>query len=145
MLFNDKTICTSWDENTKHAMFQGQTSLGIFVSGDAQCHEEDLDLGNERTGLTIAEARATITAMRAKRDYEIKPKLAVLKHLYSNIQTSKDHNPKSHESRMIRSQIRAIERELEEINNDIAEEQKSLKEYIDGKDKLYKRLRAKNQ
>ena len=38
----------------------------------------------------------------------------------------------------------SVVEELEEINNDIVEEQKSLKDYIDGKDKLYKRLRAKN-
>jgi hypothetical protein len=46
---------------------------------------------------------------------------------------------------MLRSQIRAIERELAVISNSIADEQKFLKDYIDGKDKLFKRLRAKNQ
>jgi len=38
-----------------------------------------------------------------------------------------------------------IEKELAAINNDIADEQKFIKDYIEGKDKLYKRLRAKSQ
>lgn len=143
MLFDEKTVSTSWHEEFGHAVFTAMTPMGIGVYGEAQRHEDDKDLGNERTGLTIAEARAVIQALRAKREYEIKPKLAILKHLYSNIQTSKNHDPKSHESRMIRSQIRAIERELAEVNNDIAEEQRSLKEYIDNKDKMYNKLREK--
>jgi tRNA U55 pseudouridine synthase TruB len=37
------------------------------------------------------------------------------------------------------------EKDLAAINNAIADERKFLKDYIDGKDKLFKRLRAKNQ
>lgn len=118
---------------------------GMTFEGGAACHPEDKDFSNERVGLTIAEARANIKAMRFIRDYEIKVELNALKHLYSNIETSKNHNPKSHESRRIRSQIRALEHELEAINHDIEDEKQFIKDYIDGKDKLYKRLRAKNQ
>jgi hypothetical protein len=46
---------------------------------------------------------------------------------------------------MLRSQIRVIEKELATINNQLADERKFLRDYIDGKDKLYQRLRAKNQ
>ena len=58
---------------------------------------------------------------------------------------SKKFNPKSYEAKMLRNQIRALEKELTTLNNEIADEQKFIKDYINGKDKLYKRLRAKNQ
>lgn len=118
---------------------------GMSFEGCATCHPEDAEFANERVGLTIAESRANIKVLRFIRDHEVKLELNILKHLYSNIQTSKNHNPKSHESRRIRSQIRALERELTEVNNMIADEKKFIKDYIDGKDKLYKRLRAKSQ
>ena len=118
---------------------------GYQFFGVAQCHSEDMDFANERVGLTIAEARAVMKVLRFVRDTEIIQQIKILKHLYSNIETSQFHNPKSHESRRIRSQIRALERELEAINNAIADEKRFIKDYVDGKDKLYKRLRAKNQ
>ena len=113
--------------------------------GEATCHPDDLDMESERVGLTIAEIRASIKVQRFIRDYEVKPQLKILQHLYSNMKTSKYFNPISYEAKMVRSQIRAIEKELAAINNDIADEQKFLKDYLDGKDKLYKRLRAKSQ
>ena len=120
--------------------YKGYQFLGV-----AQCHSEDMDFANERVGLTIAEARATMKVLRFIRECEVKPQLKILKHLYSNIETSQFHNPKSHESRRIRSQIRALEAECAEITNAIADEKAFVKDYINGKDKLYKRLRAKNQ
>ena len=120
--------------------YKGYQFLGV-----AQCHAEDMDFANERVGLTIAQGRAVMKVLRFVRDTEIAQQIKILKHLYSNIETSQFHNPKSHESRRIRSQIRALERELEAINNAIADEKRFVKDYIDGKDKLYKRLRAKNQ
>lgn len=113
--------------------------------GKATCHPDDLDMESERVGLTIAETRAAIKVHRFIRDYEVKPQLKILQHLHSNMKTSKFYNPNSYEAKMLRSQIRAIEKELTTINNCIADEQKFLKDYITGKDKLYKRLRAKSQ
>lgn len=118
---------------------------GQAFEGGAKCHPDDMDMISERTGCCIAEARAYIKALRFKRDHEIQPKLDVLRHLYSNMQTSKYFNPKSYEAKMLRSQIGAIEKELTAVNEDLAEEKKYLKEYIDKKDKFYQRLRARNQ
>ena len=118
---------------------------GIYCDGEAHCHPDDMDFESERVGLTIAEARANIKVLRFIRDYEIKPQLKILTHLYSNMKTSKSFNPISYEAKMVRGQIRAIEKELATINNGIADEQKFVKDYIDGKDKMYKRLRAKSQ
>ena len=115
----------------------------LIFKGEAHCHEEDFDFISERIGMTIAEARANIAVMRHMRDYEIKPQLKILKHLYSNIRTSKSHNPKSHETKMLRRLIRELEFELHTISNSIADERKFVRDYINGKEKLHQRLRAK--
>lgn len=118
---------------------------GYRFVGEATCHPDDMDFESERVGLTIAEARANIKVLRHMRDCEVKPQLKILKHLYDNIKSSTHHNIYSYEAKMIRSQIRTIEKELATISNAIADEQKFIKDYIDGKDKMYKRLRAKSQ
>ena len=118
---------------------------GLSMCGQAKCHPDDTDMMSERTGLTIAEARAHIQMLKAKKQYEIQPKIDVLRHLLTNIQSSKNHNPKAYESCMLRSQLAHWEGQLAEINADIADEEKYLKEYIDQKDKLYRKLRARNQ
>ena len=118
---------------------------GIFCDGQAKCHPDDMDFESERVGMTIAESRANIKVLMFMRDYEVKPQLKILNHLYSNIKTSKHYNPNSYEAKMIRSQIRAIEKELATINNALADERKFLKDYTEGKEKLYQKLRARNQ
>ena len=128
---NGKSTCT-------------MTYKGINFSGEAKCHPDDMDYGGERTGMSIAEARANIKVLCFIRDHEIKNQLKILNHLYCNIQNSKYYNEKSHESSMLRNQIAAIEAELAAIKNAIADERKFLKDYINGKDELYKKLRAKS-
>ena len=118
---------------------------GMTFEGGAKCHPDDMDFESERVGMTIAEARATKKVLRFIRDHELKPQLKILNHLYSNMRTSTHYNPISYEAKMLRSQIRAVEKELAAINNDLADERKFLSDYIQGKDKLYKRLRAKSQ
>lgn len=118
---------------------------GESFVGTAHCHDEDKDMESERTGLTIAEARAYIKMLKAKKKYEIQPKIDVLRHLLKNIQSSKRHDPEAYESCMLRSQLAHWENKLEEINTDIADEERSLQDYIKQKDKLYQKLRARNQ
>ena len=121
------------------------TYKGLDFMGVAKCHDDDRDFESERVGMSIAECRANIKLLGFMRDHEIKPQLKILKHLLSNMKNSKNYNPISYEASMLRSQIRAIEKDLAAINNAITDERKFLKDYIDGKDKLFKRLRAKNQ
>lgn len=118
---------------------------GLDFIGMAKCHPEDEDMESERVGMTIAETRASVKVISFIRDYEVKPQLKILNHLYANMRRSKYYNPNSYEAKMLRSQIRVIEKELATINNQIADERKFVKDYIDGKDKLYQRLRAKSQ
>jgi predicted RNA-binding protein with EMAP domain len=116
---------------------------GLEFVGEAQCHPDDMDFESERTGLCIAEARATIKLMQFKRDYEIKPALQAIKHLHTNMQTSTKYNKKSYEAMMVYNQLKTLQKELDTINADINEERKYLKEYIDKKDTFHNRLRAK--
>ena len=113
--------------------------------GKAECHPDDKDMESERTGLTIAEARAYIKMMKFIKKYEIKPKVDILYHLMNNIKSSKYHNSKVYEFRMIRNQYNYWNKKFEEIKTNINDEEKYLKEYIDQKDKLYHKLRAKKQ
>ena len=137
-------------ENTEYGYVDGSavyiiTYNGYRFVGEATCHPDDMDFESERVGLTIAEARANIKVLRHMRDCEVKPQLKILNHLLSNMKTSKSYNPISYEAKMLRSQIRTIEKELATINNGIADERKFVQDYINGKDKMYKRLRAKSQ
>lgn len=118
---------------------------GIKFTGTAYCHPDDEDFKSERVGLCIAEARANIKVLRFKKNFEIMPQLQILEHLYHNIQRGKYYNENSYETKMLRSQIRAIEKELAVADNDLAEEEQYLNEYITNKEKLYKKLRAKHQ
>ena len=137
-------------ENTEYGYVDGSavyiiTYNGYRFVGEATCHPDDMDFESERVGLTIAEARANIKVLTHMRDCELKPQLKILNHLYSNMRTSTHYNPISYEAGMLRSQIRAVEKELAAINNGIADERKFVQDYINGKDKMYKRLRAKSQ
>ena len=112
--------------------------------GTAVCHPDDADFESDKTGLSIAEARAAIKILQYQKQ-EIKNQLHILIHLWGNMSTSKHYNPKSYEACMIKSQIRALESNISMIDSQITDEKKYLKSYIDKKEELYQRLRAKNQ
>lgn len=113
--------------------------------GSAQCHDNDKDMMSERVGCFIAECRANIDYMRRRRNNELMPELKALTHLQNCIIKSKEYNPKSYEANMIRKQIKAKEKEIAILNEDIRIEQQYLKEYINNKEILYRRLRSKQQ
>lgn len=118
---------------------------GITMCGEAKCHPDDTDMMSERTGLTIAEARAQIKVMKFKRNFELKPKIAAITHLLNTMERSTKYNENSYESKMIRRQLHTLKKQLTTINNDIAEEEKYLNEYITQKEKLYQKLRGRNK
>lgn len=117
---------------------------GMEFVGIAQCHPEDMDFESERTGCTIAEWRARIQMLRYIRDGEIKPTLTAFKHTMDCMKTSKYFNPSSYEAKMIRNKIKQYENELHDTREDIKCLSEDLKTYINGKDKIYKKLRGQN-
>ena len=109
--------------------------------GGANCSPEDEDMKSERTGCEIASHRAYVKYFKYIRDNELKPALTALNHYYNVIKQSKKFNEKSYENKMLQRQIRLTENELATVNQEIALEERILKDYISGKEKLYQKIR----
>ena len=120
--------------------YKNQTFCGV-----ATCHKEDRDMMSEKTGMEIAYRRAAIDYFKYVRDMELKPALKALKQLYYTMKHSTHFNPKSYENSKLQRHIRMYEFDLETINELIADERKSLKDYIDKKDEFYKKTRIGRQ
>lgn len=118
---------------------------GKTFVGSASCHPDDKDMQSERTGCEIANRRAYIALLEHERDNIIIPGLRSLKQLYYSINTSKEFNKKSYEAKALHRHIRIFENDLATIKAELADEKQSLKEYIEGKDKFYKRIRTINE
>ena len=106
-------------------------------TGIAQCHEDDWAFMSERTGLQIAEIRAEIDALKNIRDNELIPVVKALKHLQTNVKTSKFYNSKSYEARMLRRQVSIKENELIAVKQEIVALEEYLKGYIAAKNNYY--------
>ena len=117
----------------------------LLFTGTSKCHPDDEDFMSEHTGCFIAEVRANIKVLKFRRDNEIIPALRAFEHVQANMDTSTKYSPKSYEAKMIHRQIKTLKRQVEEFNAAIADEENYLKKYISEKDKLYQRIRAKNQ
>ena len=129
-----------WDEELGLASCIITDGENTFY-GQAHCHDDDLDMMNEKTGCEIAFKRAKIDCLRFKRDCELKPMLKALKQAYYSMNQSKQFNPKSYENKMLQRQIRQIEFDLDTIRDMLNTEEQNLREYIQEKDKFYKRIR----
>ena len=98
-----------------------------------------------RTGKEIAYRRAKIKQLQHIKNYEIKPKLAALTHLYGCMTHSSRFDPESYENTMLQRQIRLLEFDLTTANEMIRYERENLKAYIDDKDRMYKHIRKKRE
>lgn len=134
-----------WSEEFGSAACILEDNKGNTFIGSAHCHEDDFDMKSEKTGCEIAFRRAKIEFFKHIRDNEIKPALAALKQLYYSMNHSKKFNPKSYENKMLQRQIRAKEFDLDTVQNMIADEMQSLKEYLESKDKFYQAIRKNRQ
>lgn len=136
-----KKVDSSFDEETRTTYCYITDDKGRISIGEAICHEEDIDVMSWRTGEEIAFRRAKIHCLQTIRACDIKPALAALKHLYSCINRSAKFNPNSYENSMLQRQIRQLEFDLATNKEMVAYERKNLKAYIDGKEKIYQRIR----
>ena len=98
---------------------------------------------SEHTGQFIAEMRASIKVLTHIRDNELRPQLKALYQLYYSMKHSKQFNSKSYESIMLYKHIHSLENDLDTTRKKLAELKQGLKDYIDGKEKLYQRIRKK--
>lgn len=114
------------------------------TAGIAQCHPDDADMMNARTGQEIAYRRAEIKAYCNFRD-NTKTRLSALNQLYYSMNRSKHFNPKSYESKMLQRQIRLLNDDLAAANEMIATLREDLRTYIKEKDNFYKAIRKNRQ
>lgn len=138
-------------EITKPATFTYNSATGkttctikyknINVIGEAQCHPDDNDMQSERVGCYIAEMRAAIKYLQHIKNNELRPKLEALQHLESVYTVSPHCDNDSYELKILRRHIRLTLRELATAQNEIAMVKQNLKEYINLKDNLYKKIR----
>lgn len=133
----------TWDESTGTASCILSDGEKIFT-GFANCHPEDNDMCSEKTGCEIALRRAKINALKDYRN-EVKVRLSALNQLYYSMNRSKYFNKKSYENKMLQRQIRLTNFDLDTAKEMIANEQQSLKSYIDEKDKFYNKTRLRRK
>ena len=142
-MYNTKTR-THYDPDTRTAtvtlVWQGQEFVGKAV-----CHPDDADMGNELTGLSIAEARALIKLLKHYRKNVIKPQIAILEQLWATLQQGKYFDKKSPYTSLIRRQIASLKNTEASLRCDIENIRKSIYEYINDKDELYQKIRSKRE
>lgn len=112
---------------------------GEFV-GKAVCDPKDYDMYSVLTGENIAFTRAQIKMLQAEKK-EVKAKLKALLHLQSTIKNSKHYNLKGYTENRISNHIAIYHNDILNIQEDIEDLKQILKNYIDGKEKIYQKIR----
>lgn len=128
-----------WNEEKGEAIVYVYDRNKVY-SGIAYCHPDDKDMKSQKTGLKIAEMRATINAWKGYKD-EIKTGLAVLNQLYYSMKHSKRYNPKSYEAVMLQRQISNKKIDLVTVQIKIEDTTKMLKDYLADKEWFYQQIR----
>lgn len=134
----------SWDEENKVATVILKDKDNVFI-GIAQCHPDDLDMCNEKTGTEIAYQRVLIKYYTHLRDNEIKPALKALLQLQNEMKYSKKHDENSYEARSLRKAIYRKKVDLDTIKDLLDESKVRLKTYLSDKDAFYKKIRANRE
>lgn len=129
-----------WDEETGVAICVLTDGKKEFT-GMAMCDEADREFQSEKTGCQIALYRAELAYLKHVRDNEIKPAIKTLKHLYYTMKQSTHFNENSYENKMVWKSIYRQQFDLDVINKMIVEKRKNLRDYLDEKEKFYKKIR----
>lgn len=114
-------------------------------TGVANCHPDDQDMMSRLTGQIIAEYRATIKYLTFIKDFELRPQLQSLNHVFHCMKNSKYFDKKSYEARMLFRHINLLQKDIDTINEEIAITKQNLKEYIERKNKDHELIRKKRQ
>ncbi len=133
-----------WDEET--GMCSCAIVLDDFIQGYgiAECHPQDIDVKSQRTGEHIAELRATINLLQNYKNRELHPGLKALKHVKGTMINSKHHNPDNYESKRLNVEIKNYQKDINDINEMINAYKQELYGYINKKEVMYQRQRAKD-
>ena len=131
-----------WDEETGTASCILEDGDHIYV-GTATCHPNDVDMKSEKIGLTIAEARARLNALRDYRDNVLRPGYKALKQLYYSINQSTKFNPDGYEVYMIKRQLDLKLQDIAVINDEIQKAKGDLILYLKNHADFQNKIRAK--
>lgn len=121
-----------------------EDSMGRKFIGKAYCAKEDEDFQNELTGLTIAEMRAKIEAVKTYRN-DLKIKLSALNQLLYSMNQSQYFDPKSYQAKMLYRQIKSLKFDLDIAKHQLASSKLDLYEFIRDKEEMYQRIRKKRE
>lgn len=113
----------------------------IPFTGRAAAHPDDMAFANQNTGLNIAEARAAIKVNKFIRNFEIRPALEELIKLQNLYKARKYYKPELYENKILEHRIEELKNDWETTNNEIADAQRFLKDYISLKEKTYQKWR----
>ena len=129
-----------WDEETGSA-------ICIITCGDrnfcgiATCAETDQDMKSEKVGCEIAYSRAVIRFLQSEKQ-RVKYQKQALEHLKSTIQNSEEF---SKTWKRLCKEIHNLELDFYDAQEQIDMIKNYLREYINDKDALYKKIRQKRQ
>lgn len=141
-----KQIIEHWDgeKGVASCIIQYKTTSGVELQGIgiAQCAPQDTEFKSALTGGLIAEYRAEIDLFKKINNYEIKPAITALKHVYCTMRHSKQYDPKSYEAVRLKKELAHLMDEFEENKNSIKELKQNLSKYIQEKDDFYRKLEA---
>ena len=135
---------------TKLADFNKETGESTYIYtykqytfvGEAQCHEDDMDMCSELVGMKLAETRAFYQYLKVKRS-ELEIRLQTLEGMVQNMLTSKSFDITSKYGRKLQWAICETRIELQDCREGIKSIPKYLQNDIAARDALYVKLRKR--
>ena len=112
---------------------------GLVFVGKAKCHPDDVPFANEKAGAQIARSRAIIKMFK----YEIRKlsyQTKALKDFYNSVCGSKTFSRNPWLKKKFMDEIDSYGYEIIELQQSIETVEKSLKNYLNLKAELYKKL-----
>lgn len=128
--------------------FIGQTDCLIkydnhIFKGTSRCHPDDMDMCSERTGGYIAEMRAQIKVLEYQKK-KIKPDLEALERFNNVLKTSSAYDTSCYAVKRLLSEIHNLRTKMSMIDIEIGLANKTLSEYIQNKDIMYRKYKGQN-
>lgn len=137
-MITDANTHFSYDPE-EHITYCERTVKEKKYTGQAKCHPNDWEFESALVGKHYAYIRSLIAELCVERD-KLRAGLKALNHLYGIFKyNNMDLN--SEECRIVRRQIKIMERDLANIRDLIKGTKKELLDYIHTKDKFYKSIR----
>lgn len=115
--------------------YQNQNFEGI-----ATCHQDDIDMFSEKTGCTIAEYRALIKLLTAKKA-NLQSQHKVLQHIKTNLEQYFQNKSKDYSYYQVCKQLKFLHQSLAEIKVEIQSLKEKLSTFIERKEKVYQQIR----